>query len=132
MSRMDYYSNELEDDFIEIDDTISNEEYHSSEVKEKKRKEKSSYDWTHSATVISPTYYNSQWLPSQLNCTNTRQRILDAQQYNGYQSLANTYQTQQFIANPTDFIQQQLNTSCNNLENGLRNLYNTISKIMED
>lgn len=133
MSGMDYYSNELEDNFIEIDDTISNEEYHSSEVKEKKKKD-SSYDWTHLATVISPTYYNSQWLPSQLNCANTRQRILDALQYNGYQSLANACQTQQFIANPTDFIQQQLNinTRCNNIENGLKNICDAISKIMED
>lgn len=133
MSRMEYYSNELEDDFIEIDDTISSEEYHFSEVKEKKKKEKdSSYDWVHSATVIPLTYYNSQWLPSQLNYANTRQRILDAQQYNGYQNLANACQTQQLIANPTDFIQQQLNTSCNNIENGLRNIYDAISKIMED
>lgn len=133
MSKMSYYSNELEDNFIEIDDTISNEEYHSSEVKEKEKKEKgSSYDWTHSATVVSPAYYNPQWWSSQLNCADTRQRILDAQQYNGYQNLANACQTQQLIANPTDFIQQQLNTSCNNIENGLRNIYDAISKIMED
>ena len=133
MSRMDYYSNELEDDFIEIDDIILSEEYHFSEVKEKKGKEKdSSYDWTHSATVTSPVYYNSQWLPSQLNCANTRQCVLDAQQYNGYQNLANACQTQQFIANPTDFIQQQLNVRCNNVENGFRNLCDAISKIMED
>ena len=191
MSRMDYYSNELEDDFIEIDDTISSEEYHFSEVKEKKKEDKipfyndwkkqrvrpaslsalqrqryqaignaidaklrnedtisneeyhssevkekkkkdSSYDWTHSATVVSPAYYNSQWLPNQLNCANTQQCILDAQQYNGYQNLANACQTQQFIANPTDFIQQQLNTSCNNVENGLRNVFDAISKIMEN
>jgi len=135
MSRMDYYSNELEDDFIEIDDTISSEEYHSSEVKEKEKKEKgSSYDWTHSATVTSPMYYNSQWLPNQLDCANTQQRILDAQQYNGYQNLVNACQTQQFIANPTDFIQQQLNinTRCNDIENGLRNVFNALSKFMED
>ena len=131
MSRMDYYSNELEDDFIEIDDTISSEEYHTNEVKEKKEKG-SSYDWTHSATVISPMYYNSQWLPNQLDCVNTRQCILDAQQYNGYQNLANACQTQQIISNPTNFIQQQLNTSCNNVENGLRNVFNALSKIMED
>ena len=172
MSGMSYYSNELNDNFIEIDDTVSNEEYHSSEVKEKKeedripfyndwkkqqvkatvrpvpfsdsseekekkkkKKEKGpSYDWTHSATVTSPMYYNSQWLPNQLDCANTRQRILDAQQYNGYQNLANACQTQQFIANPTDFIQQQLNinTRYNDIENGLRNAFNALSKFMED
>ena len=43
MSRMSYYSNELEDNFIEIDDTISNEEYHSSEVKEKKERRQNSF-----------------------------------------------------------------------------------------
>ena len=128
---MNYYSNKLEDDFIEIDDTISNEEYHFSRVKEKKEKD-SSYDWAYSATTMLPMYYNSQWLPNQLNYANTRQCILDAQQYNGYQNLANACQTQRLIANPTDFIQQQLNTSCNNVENGLRNIYNVISKFMED
>ena len=73
-------------------------------------------------------------MPNQLDCANTRQRILDAQQYNGYQNLANACQTQQFIANPTDFIQQQLNvnTRCNDIENGLRNVFNALSKFMED
>jgi len=100
MSRMDYYSNELEDDFIEIDDTISNEEYHSSEVKEKKKEDKTPYydDWCKYAVIPGQpaVLYADQWQPI---------NQIDAQQYNGYQSLANACQTQQLIANPTDFIQ---------------------------
>ena len=127
MSGISYYSNELGDNFIEIDDTVSNEEYHSNEVKEDRI-----------------PFYNDQRKQAKVTVRpvpfpDLRQQeyqsirnAIDAQQYNGYQNLANACQTQQFIANPTDFIQQQLNTSCNNLENGLRNLYDAISKIMED
>lgn len=131
MSKMDYYSNELEDDFIEIDDTISSEEYHFNEVKEKKKEDKTPYydDWCKYAVISGQpaVLYADPW-----------QRInqIEAQQYNAYRqdlrTLANACQAQQIITNPTNFIQQQLNTSCNNLENGLRNLYDTISKIMED
>ena len=129
MSKMNYYSNELEDDFIEIDDTISSEEYHFSEVKEKKKEDKTPYygDWCKNAVVMScqpAVLYADSWRP--IN------QSIDAQQCNDLRALANAYQTQQIITNPTDFIQQQLNTSCNNLGNGLRNLYETISTIMED
>jgi hypothetical protein len=127
---MDYYSNELEDDFIEIDDTISNEEYHFSEVKEKKKEDKTPYyDWCKYAVISGQPaiLYADPWRPI---------NQIDAQQCNAYRqdlrTLANACQTQQVITNPTDFIQQQLNTSCNNLENGLRNLCDTISKIIED
>ena len=130
MSRMDYYSNELEDDFIEIDDTISNKEYHSSEVKEKKEEDKTPYyDWCkYAVTSCQPAnLYADPWRPI---------NQIDAQQCNAYRqdlrTLANACQTQQIITNPTNFIQQQLNTSCNSIENSLRNLYDTISKIMED
>ena len=129
MSRMDYYSNELEDDFIEIDDTISNEEYHFNEIKEKKKEEDEiPYydDWCKNAIMFRApaNLYADPW-----------QRInqsIDAQQCSDLRTLANACQAQQIITNPTNFIQQQLNTSCNSIENSLRNLYDTISKIMED
>lgn len=131
MSRMDYYSNELEDNFIEIDDTISNEEYHFSEVKEKKKEDKTPYydDWCKYAVIPGQpaVLYADQWRPI---------NQIDAQQCNAYRqdlrALANACQTQQIITNPTNFIQQQLNTSCNNVENGLRNVFDAISKIMEN
>lgn len=132
MSKMDYYSNELEDDFIEIDDTISNEEYHSSEVKEKKEEDRIPFynDWRKQAKVtVRPVPFPDL---QQQEYQSIRHAI-DAQQCNAYrQDLRTLCQAQQIITNPTNFIQQQLNTSCNNLENGLRNLYDTISKIMED
>lgn len=109
MNGMEYYSNELDDNFIEIDDTISSEEYYASKSKkEKKKKNDFPYDWAYSATVTSPMYYNSQWLPSQLNCANTQQCILDAQQYNGYQDLsglANNCISQRIKTTPDEIIQ---------------------------
>lgn len=128
MSRMDYYSNELEDDFIEIDDTISNEEYHYNKSKKENKEDKTPCTPIWEAYTVNPYLYSQQ-------CQSIRDAI-DAQQCNAYRqdlrTLANACQTQQMITNPTNFIQQHLNTSCNNLENSLRNLYETISKIMED
>lgn len=131
MSKMSYYSNELEDNFIEIDDTISNEEYHSNEVKEDRIPFYN--DWRKQAKVIVrpvpfPDLHQQEY--------QLIRNAIDAQQCNAYRqdlrTLMNSCQAQQIIANPTNFIQQQLNMSCNNLENGLRNLCDAISKIMED
>ena len=153
MSRMDYYSNELEDDFIEIDDTSSSEEYHASEEKEKEKEKKKAYydEWKKSITSHQPSNLyaepwrfigSPQYLYSNLSPDSHRQvyqsigNAIDAQVCNAYRqdlrTLANTCQTQQIITNPTNFIQQQLNTSCNNVENGLRNVFDAISKIMEN
>lgn len=135
MSKMDYYSNELEDDFIEIDDTISNQEYHFSEVQEKKEEDRIPFynDWRKQAKVtVRPVPFSDLQQQRYQAIGNA----IDAQQCNAYRqdlrTLANACQAQQIITNPTNFIQQQLNTSCNSIENSLRNLYDTISKIMED
>ena len=125
---MNYYSNKLEDDFIEIDDTISNKEYHFNESKENRTNRIPFYNDWKKATAM---HYD----PLQQCCQSTRTTI-DAQLYNAYRqdlmALANACRTQQIITNPINFIQQQLNTSCNNVENGLRNVYDAISKFMED
>lgn len=130
MSRMDYYSNELEDDFIEIDDTISNEEYHYNKSKEENKEDKTPCTPIWEAYTINP-YFHSQQQDYQ-----SIRNAIDAQQCNAYRqdlrTLANACQTQQIITNPTNFIQQQLNVSRQGLEVSLRNLYDTISKIMED
>lgn len=130
MSKMNYYSNELEDNFIEIDDTISNEENHYHKSKEENKEDKTSCAPIWEAYTINPYFYSQQQ-----NYRSIRNAI-DAQQCNAYRqdlrTLANACQTQRIITNPTNFIQQQLNTSCNNLGNDLRNLYETISTTMED
>ena len=109
MSRMSYYSNELEDNFVEIDDTISNEEYYSNKEKEKEKEKKKEnktpyYDWCKYAVVSCQpaNLYADPWRPI---------NQIDAQQCNAYRqdlrALANACQTQQIITNPTNFIQQQ-------------------------
>jgi hypothetical protein len=77
MSGMSYYSNELNDNFIEIDDTISNEEYHSSKVKEDKIPFYN--DWRKQA-IVRPTPFPDL---RQQEYQSIRHAI-DAQQCNAY------------------------------------------------
>lgn len=130
MSRMDYYSNELEDDFIEIDDTISNEEYHYNKSKKENKEDKTPCTPIWEAYTVNPFFHSQQQVYQSIR------DAIDAQQCNVYRqdlrTLANACQAQQIITNPTNFIQQQLNQSLSGIKSSLNSLYETISTTMED